>query len=152
MTDRDPERNFEELWKTFHDRYPFFELRNVDWGKQYDTYRPRVTRETSDDELFDIFCRMLDPLDDGGNGGGQIVVRRARGQPVQGTRAGRTGDQTRGWKPEPREQKQDGQRDDDDQNEQTRFASWTFLGAIHGRVAGVTPRRCRTTVVNFSIA
>ena len=65
MTDRDPERNFEELWKTFHDRYPFFELRNVDWRKQYDAYRPRVTHETSDDELFDIFCRMLDPLDDG---------------------------------------------------------------------------------------
>ena len=41
MTDRDPEKNFEELWKTFRDRYPFFELRNVDWKKQYDTYRPR---------------------------------------------------------------------------------------------------------------
>jgi hypothetical protein len=65
MADRDPEKNFEELWKTFRDRYPFFELRNVDWQKQYETYRPQVTRETSDDELFDIFCRMLDPLDDG---------------------------------------------------------------------------------------
>jgi carboxyl-terminal processing protease len=65
MTTRDPEKNFEELWETFRNRYPFFELRNVDWQKQYDTYRPKVTRETSDDELFDIFCRMLDPLDDG---------------------------------------------------------------------------------------
>ncbi len=62
---RDPEKNFEELWKTFHNRYPFFELRNVDWKKQYDAYRPKVTSETSDDELFDIFCQMLDPLDDG---------------------------------------------------------------------------------------
>jgi carboxyl-terminal processing protease len=65
MINRDPEKNFEELWGTFHNRYPFFELRNVDWKKQYDTYRPKVTRETSDDELFDIFCQMLDPLDDG---------------------------------------------------------------------------------------
>jgi carboxyl-terminal processing protease len=65
MIIRDPEKNFEKLWKTFHNRYPFFELRNVDWKKQYDTYRPKVTRETSDDELFDIFCQMLDPLDDG---------------------------------------------------------------------------------------
>jgi carboxyl-terminal processing protease len=65
MIIRDPEKNFEELWETFHNRYPFFELRNVDWKKQYDTYRPNVTRETSDDELFGIFCRMLDPLDDG---------------------------------------------------------------------------------------
>ena len=65
MIVRDPEKNFEELWETFHSRYPFFELRNVDWKKQYDTYRPKVTSETSDDELFDIFCQMLDPLDDG---------------------------------------------------------------------------------------
>jgi Peptidase family S41/Tricorn protease C1 domain len=65
MTVRDPEKNFESLWKTFHDRYPFFKLRNVDWQRQYDSYRPRVTRDTSDDELFDIFRRMLDPLDDG---------------------------------------------------------------------------------------
>jgi len=62
---RNPELNFEKLWETFHNRYPFFDLRNVDWKKQYDTYRPRVTALTTDDELFDIFCEMLDPLDDG---------------------------------------------------------------------------------------
>jgi carboxyl-terminal processing protease len=65
MIIRNPEKNFEELWKTFHNRYPFFELRNVDWKKQYDTYRPKVTRETSDDELFNILCQMLAPLHDG---------------------------------------------------------------------------------------
>ena len=65
MTIRDPEKNFEQLWKTFHRRYPFFALRNVDWKKQYETYRPKVTRKTSDDELFDIFCQMLAPLNDG---------------------------------------------------------------------------------------
>jgi len=40
-------------------------LRRVDWKAQYDIYRPMVTSLTSDDELFDIFCAMLDPLDDG---------------------------------------------------------------------------------------
>lgn len=65
MTARDPERNFEELWQTFRDRYPFFALRNVDWKQQYETYRPRVTAKTSDEELFDILCHMLDPLNDG---------------------------------------------------------------------------------------
>ena len=30
-----------------------------------DTYRSRVTSKTSDDELFEIFCQMLDPLNDG---------------------------------------------------------------------------------------
>ena len=65
MIIRDPEMNFEELWETFYKRYPFFELRNVDWKKQHDIFRPKVTSETSDDELFDILCNMLDPLDDG---------------------------------------------------------------------------------------
>jgi carboxyl-terminal processing protease len=65
MSRRNPERNFEVLWKTFNERYPFFELRNVDWNEQYQAYRPKVTSKTSDDELFNIFCQMLDPLNDG---------------------------------------------------------------------------------------
>src|SRR5687767_9452786 len=65
MLDRDPEKNFEEFWVTFNNRYPFFEVRSVDWKKQYETYRGGVTSETSDDELFDIFCQMLAPLNDG---------------------------------------------------------------------------------------
>jgi hypothetical protein len=36
---RDPEKNFESLWNTFHNRYPFFQLRHVDWKKQYGTHR-----------------------------------------------------------------------------------------------------------------
>ena len=65
MRDRDPEVNFEELWETFHNRYPFFALRKVDWKQQYDTYRRKVTSSTTDDELFEIICQMLDPLNDG---------------------------------------------------------------------------------------
>jgi len=65
MLNRDPEKNFEELWQTFNNRYPFFEVRNVDWKQQYETYRAEVTSETNDDELFDIFCRLLAPLNDG---------------------------------------------------------------------------------------
>ena len=33
---RDPEPNFEKLWEIFHNRYPFFDLRNVDWIKMYE--------------------------------------------------------------------------------------------------------------------
>ena len=65
MLNRDPEKNFEELWQTFNNRYPFFEERNVDWKRQYETYRAKVTSKTGDDELFDIFCEMLGPLNDG---------------------------------------------------------------------------------------
>ncbi|MDH4002021.1 MAG: S41 family peptidase [Xanthomonadales bacterium] len=64
-TPHEPELNFDELWETFRNRYPFFDLRNVDWNKQYDIYRPKVNKLTTDDELFDIFCEMLDPLNDG---------------------------------------------------------------------------------------
>jgi carboxyl-terminal processing protease len=65
MNKQDPEKNFELLWETFNNRYPFFKLRNVDWNNQYQVYRPKVTTKTSDDELFNIFCQMLDPLNDG---------------------------------------------------------------------------------------
>jgi carboxyl-terminal processing protease len=65
MFNRDPEKNFEEFWETFNNRYPFFEVRNVDWKKQYETYRAKVTSQTGDDELFEIFCLMLAPLNDG---------------------------------------------------------------------------------------
>ena len=65
MIIRDPEKLFDELWETFNNRYPFFELRGVDWKQQYDKHRPRVTAGTSDEDLFHIFCQMLDPLDDG---------------------------------------------------------------------------------------
>ena len=65
MSKHDPERNFEVIWKTFNKRYPFFKLRKVDWNKQYRTYRPKVTGKTSNDELFNIVCRMLAPLNDG---------------------------------------------------------------------------------------
>ena len=62
---RDPVKNFETLWKVFNERYPFFALRNVDWKKQYETFRPKVTASTSDEELFDIISAMIDPLNDG---------------------------------------------------------------------------------------
>ncbi|HRI03183.1 MAG TPA: S41 family peptidase [Pyrinomonadaceae bacterium] len=65
MKVHDPIKNFERLWKMFNERYPFFDLRNVDWQEQYPKYRPKVIPETTDDELFDIFCQMLEPLNDG---------------------------------------------------------------------------------------
>jgi len=45
----DPIKNFEFLWKSFHERYPFFELRKVDWQQQFEIYRAKVTNKTNDD-------------------------------------------------------------------------------------------------------
>ena len=47
-----PEKIFETLWQTFHERYAFFKLRRVDWQKHYKTFRPKVTQDTTDEELF----------------------------------------------------------------------------------------------------
>ncbi|MGI9549912.1 MAG: S41 family peptidase [Aurantibacter sp.] len=61
----DPEHNFEVLWKTFRDHYAYFELRNVDPDKMYKEYRPKVTSETTDAELFGIMYEMLESFNDG---------------------------------------------------------------------------------------
>ena len=53
------------MWTTFYNRYPFFDIRGVDWQEQYERYRPEVTAETTDEELFDILCGLLAPLNDG---------------------------------------------------------------------------------------
>lgn len=55
---------FEEFCRFFDQRYAFFDLRGVSWTQQKATYRPHVTAKTTDDELFTIFCGMIDPLDD----------------------------------------------------------------------------------------
>lgn len=60
-----PERNFEILWENFKDHYAYFELRNVNPDTMYATYRPKVTAETTDAELFFILTEMLDSFDDG---------------------------------------------------------------------------------------
>jgi hypothetical protein len=33
--------------------------------KQYETFRPKVTKESSDEEFFRVLCEMLAPLKDG---------------------------------------------------------------------------------------
>ena len=63
--DRTPEKNFETLWQVFNNRYAFFKVRGVDWQNQYRIYRPQVKGSTTDEELFDIMCKMLKPLNDG---------------------------------------------------------------------------------------
>ena len=60
-----PIKLFDEFWQIFDDHYAFFELRNVDWELQKKNFRPKITTTTSEQELFSIFCQMIDPLDDG---------------------------------------------------------------------------------------
>ena len=60
----DPEKNFEHLWKTMDEEYGIFLPKRVDWDLLYNVYRPKVTPETTDEELFDVMSQMLGHLND----------------------------------------------------------------------------------------
>ena len=59
-----PEDNFQILWDEFDRWYAGFIVRNIDWDSLYTVYRPQVTPQTSDAELWDIVTAMLNHLDD----------------------------------------------------------------------------------------
>jgi len=59
-----PEENFEHFWNLFNKSYASFEEKNIDWKTEYEKYRPAVDAETTDEDLFGIFEKMLIPLND----------------------------------------------------------------------------------------
>jgi len=59
-----PEKNFEHLWRTLDRNYAIFGPKHVDWQALYRVYRPRVTAQTTDDELFSVMSAMLGHLND----------------------------------------------------------------------------------------
>lgn len=59
-----PENNFELLWKDFDAHYSLFDVRSIKWDSLYNYYRPKVTAQTTNDELWDICCQMIEELDD----------------------------------------------------------------------------------------
>ncbi len=59
-----PEINFEYLWKQFDSKYALFDVKNIDWNLVYNIYRPNITSNTTDDELFVIMSEMLGLLND----------------------------------------------------------------------------------------
>ena len=60
-----PESNFEYLWQEYDRLYAAFELKGVDWDSVYAIYRPQVTSQTTDEDLFLILSNMLATLRDG---------------------------------------------------------------------------------------
>ena len=59
-----PEKNFEHLWKTLDRNYAIFGPKHVDWQALYRVYRPRVTAQTTDEDLFAVMSAMLGHLND----------------------------------------------------------------------------------------
>lgn len=56
---------FNEFAQLFRDHYAFFDLRKVNWEAQVSKYQSKIMPQTSQDELFQVFCDMIDPLEDG---------------------------------------------------------------------------------------
>lgn len=61
----DPIVNFEVFWTIFDEYYALFDLANLDWKTVYSVTRPKITPDTTDDELWEIFVKMIAPLNDG---------------------------------------------------------------------------------------
>lgn len=59
-----PVENFTGFVSVFGEQYALFEVKRVDWDSLVTSYAPRVTPETTDDELFAILVEMLRVLDD----------------------------------------------------------------------------------------
>ena len=56
---------FDQLWNQYDIYYSFFEHKGIDWDAVYSEFRPLITNNTTDRELFDIFSLMLSVLKDG---------------------------------------------------------------------------------------
>lgn len=64
FTSGDPVSVFESCWQFYDRQYPYFELKGIDWDQVYDTYRPRISSETSDQQLAEILNEMMRELQD----------------------------------------------------------------------------------------
>ncbi|MCV6636658.1 S41 family peptidase [Candidatus Albibeggiatoa sp. nov. NOAA] len=56
--------NFEALWHSFNDNYPFFLRKDVDWQEVYDEAKLLLSQVNSNEGLLDLFSKMLRPLND----------------------------------------------------------------------------------------
>lgn len=60
----DPRAVFDTFWQTYAENYPSFPAKGVDWAAVRDRYRPAITADTTDAELFGVLEDMIKPLHD----------------------------------------------------------------------------------------
>ena len=60
----DPLENFDYLWNEVDKKYSYFELKNINWNQVKATYRPMLTENSSEEELFSVLASMLNELRD----------------------------------------------------------------------------------------
>jgi hypothetical protein len=55
---------FDTLWSEFDSKYSFFVIKSINWDSLRTVYRPQVTSQTTDIQLFQILSSMLGVLKD----------------------------------------------------------------------------------------
>ena len=60
-----PVEVFEQVWQLLNSNYPYFEQRGIDWNALHKVYGAKITPGTSDEDLFNILCSMLEHFNDG---------------------------------------------------------------------------------------
>lgn len=59
-----PVNNFDVLWNDVDKMYGGFAVKDINWDSLHDVYKPLVTNNSSDAELYNTFTKLLDHLDD----------------------------------------------------------------------------------------
>ncbi|HLV42179.1 MAG TPA: S41 family peptidase [Brumimicrobium sp.] len=59
-----PLENFDYLWNEVDKKYSYFELKNINWNQVKTTYRPMLSENSSEEELFSVLASMLNELKD----------------------------------------------------------------------------------------
>ena len=60
----DPEFIFDSFWHELDRNYSFFPYSNLNWDSVYSVYRPQITSQTTEADLFGVFNQMADLLHD----------------------------------------------------------------------------------------
>ena len=61
----DPITNFDIMWNTMNDKYVYFDYKNIDWDSIRAVYRPQVSLQMTDLDLYQLMENMLNTLRDG---------------------------------------------------------------------------------------
>ena len=60
-----PINSFEMFWRDFDKFYPSFGIKHINWDSVYSINRPKITNQTSGNELYNILSGMIKPFKDG---------------------------------------------------------------------------------------
>lgn len=56
---------FEQVWNLLNDNYPYFEQRGIDWNVLHKVYVTKISPFSTEEELFNTLCNMLEHFNDG---------------------------------------------------------------------------------------